>query len=539
MTKAEKLKKLYDERDSRRSNWTPLWDDVRNYVDPRKGRTRGKTTEPDKLALHRLFDITPGLANQEMAAGCMEWLTPANQRWFQLDPPRQAKGEDAAEDWCARASDSVREALSGSNYYTEIHEDFLECGAFGTSCLIEDSTDTELINFQVWPISEYVIAENASKYVNAVQRKYNLTASQAVELFGDKVPDIVKADIRAGRPDNRHEFLHSVIFRPESERKGKGFLGMPYGSVYQHFATSTIVKEGGFAEMAPMVWRWQRWGDDPYGISPGIMALPEARQLNILEEDLDTLANVAANPRILVPAGHRGPIDLRAKGVTQYMDQNNKPTEWLTGGDYKIGVDRSERRRQTIERVFMLDLFRAFAQLDKQMTAREIAAREAEKLTLFSPMFGRWTTERGGPVVIRTFNILYRAGQIPPPPPSMLAQTPNGPRALMPKVKFTSKIALALEALRVQGFVNTVSLAADLAEFAPELRDNLDLDKGFRRVARSNGVDPDDLIPEIDRDKMREARAAAQQEQAIQQAAMQPAVAKELIGRVADGQIQM
>jgi hypothetical protein len=170
------------------------------------------------------------------------------------------------------------------------------------------------------------------------------------------------------------------------------------------------------------------------------------------------------------------------------------------------------------------------------MTAREIAAREAEKLTLFSPMFGRWTTERGQPVVIRTFNILFRAGQIPPPPASMQVQTADGVKAIMPKVKFTSKIALALEALRVQGFVNTVSLAADLAEFAPELRDNLDMDKGFRRVARSNGIDPDDLIPEMERDKMREARATAQQEQAIQQAAMQPAVAKELIGQVVGGQ---
>ena len=288
-----------------------------------------------------------------------------------------------------------------------------------------------------------------------------------------------------------------------------------------------------------MVWRWQRWGEDPYGISPGIVALPEARQLNILEEDLDTLANVAANPRILVPAGHRGPIDLRAKGVTQYMDQNNQPKEWLTGGDYKIGVDRSERRRKTIERVFMLDLFKIFAGIDQRMTAREVTARELEALKMFSPMFGRWITERGGPVVIRTFNILYRAGQIPPPPASMQEQTPNGLRALMPKVDFTSKIALALKRLGVMGFVDTLSFAAETFEIFPGLKDNIDVDKGFRAMARSNGIDPDFLIPEIDRDKMREARAAAQQEQAIQQAAMQPAVAKELVGRVADGQIQM
>src|SRR6185436_2076880 len=102
-----------------------------------------------------------------------------------------------------------------------------------------------------------------------------------------------------------------------------------------------------------------------------------------------------------------------AMGVTYFSRDlagaNLMPREWMTAGRYDVGLDRIKERQRAIEDAFHVPLFQMFAQLEKQMTAREVAERSSEKLIQFSPTFSRLTSELFNPLLERIFGILLRA----------------------------------------------------------------------------------------------------------------------------------
>ena len=162
-----------------------------------------------------------------------------------------------------------------------------------------------------------------------------------------------------------------------------------------------------------------------------------------------------------------------------------------------------------------------FAGIERQMTAREVAERSAEKLDQFSPSFSRLTVEFLNPCLKRVFSILLRGGYFPAPPMEALMPTPSGPVIPEPKVTFSSRIALAIKALETAGFERTLETWAPLMQVRPDILDNLDFDAAFRDIARNNNVPAHWLM---DMRKMQEARAsrakAAQQQAQMEQAAM-------------------
>lgn len=257
------------------------------------------------------------------------------------------------------------------------------------------------------------------------------------------------------------------------------------------------------------------------------MALPEARQLNFLEKQMDALAEISAFPRLLFPDTHEGDIDTRADGVTYYdaSNPNALPREWATGGRYDVGKDRAEIKRKAIDNAFHVDLFSMFAQLDKQMTAREVAERSAEKLIQFSPTFARMTTELFTPLLRRVFGILVRIDGVFPKPPPELVQSGFMPE---PEVSYSSRIALAIKALENNSFMRTMETVLPLAQIRPDILDNYDFDTIERDKARNEGMPARWLLDEDKRDEIRAQRdrQQAQMMQAQQAEMMAGAAAK-------------
>jgi hypothetical protein len=286
----------------------------------------------------------------------------------------------------------------------------------------------------------------------------------------------------------------------------------PFASVYVEKASKHVLMVSGFDEQPFFVTRYLQWKNcESYGYSPSWTALPEARQLNFLEKQLDSLAELSAFPRVLIPAGFDQDIDLRAAGVT-YFDPNNPnalPREWGTTGRYDIGMSRAEQRRNAINEAFHVDLFKMFAMLEKQMTAREVAERSAEKLIQFSPTFARMTTELFNPMLKRVFALLARQGKFPPPPQQlvMIGAIPE------PEVHYSSRIALAIRQLENAAFIRTSEMLLPYAQIKPEMLDNYDFDEISRDMARNDGLPARWLM-----DEEMVAQQRAQRAQAAQQA---------------------
>lgn len=252
---------------------------------------------------------------------------------------------------------------------------------------------------------------------------------------------------------------------------------------------------------------------------------------------MDALAEKMAFPPILAPDELEGEIDANAMGVTYFskdlVNGGALPKEWQTQGRYDIGLQRIQERQKAINDAFHVDLFQMFAQLTKQMTAREVAERSQEKLIQFSPTFSRLTSELFNPLLERVFGILLRAGRLGEVPTSMVQRLSDTTGFVpVPNLRYSSRIALALRALPSLGYQRTLERLSAVAPIIPSVLDNFDFDKAERDTAMTDGVPVDFLIPKEQVEEVRKQRAAQQAQQAQMQQAAVAADAAAKVGRI-------
>jgi hypothetical protein len=387
---------------SERAPWDTVWQELAEFCLPRKAEISAKRSMPDTSRHDVLFDTTAMQGAATLANGQLAYITPADSRWFVYEPPRGVNS-DRAKQWYAKCSEIAQLMLATSNFYTEIHEVYFDDSVFGTYALFVQKGRNHPLNFSKFDCGTYSIAEDDEGDITTLFRELELTAEQAAEKFGEenlseKMQKTLDQIRRSGKGGTvKHKFIHAIYKREEGDReRGKeDGPNKPYASVYVEQSTKHVCRNSGFEEKPFFAGRHIKSMNGPYGVSPAWMALPEARQLNFLTKQLDSLAETKAFPRLLMPATHEGEIDLRSGGVTYFdpTQPNAVPKEWLTQGEYQIGLERENRKQQAIERAFHVDMFRMFAGIDKQMTATEVAERSTEKLVQFSPSFTRKTTE--------------------------------------------------------------------------------------------------------------------------------------------------
>jgi Bacteriophage head to tail connecting protein len=523
----------------KRAPWDAFWQDVGEFCMPRKAEIMSSTTAPTTHRDAVLFDSTMIYANMVLSNGCMSYLTPADSRWFSFDPPAHLKGDDESEQYCRHCSEIASMELANSNFYTEIHELYLDRGCYGTACLYCEEGRRTILNFRKFDVGTFSIAEDEEGYVDTLSREFLYTARQAVQKFGiDNVSETIRTAFESGKSDQMDReflFIHQIFPRADDEVEfgKKDARNMPIASIYIEKEKKHLSRVSGYIEFPFFATRYLRWMNEHcYGWSPAWMALPEARQLNFLQKQMDALAELAAFPRFLIPDTHEGEIDYRAAGVT-YYDANNPnaiPQEWATQGKYDIGKDRVEMKKEVINRCFHVDMFQMFAQLERpQMTAREVTERASEKLVQFSPTFARLTSELYTPLLRRVWGLLTRAGKMPPPPKQLLVEGPQGLMVPEPNVVYASRIALAIKNLENASLMAMFEMWSPVAELKPEIFDNANWDEMFRDSVRNAGL-PARWLVEMDHvAEIRKQRAKQMEEQ---KKMMQQGAAADAIGKV-------
>lgn len=528
---------------SERAPWDTQWQELSEFFLPRKAEIASKRTSPDSARHDVLFDTTAVQAAATMANGQLAYITPADSRWFVYEPPMGVEG-DKAKQWFAKCSEIAQSLLATSNLYAEIHELYYDDSVFGTYCMFLRQGRSHPLIFQKFDIGTYSLAEDDEGMATTVFRELELTALQAAEEFGEEsLSEAMRkalANVRASGKGGtiKYRFVHAIYPRDEKDRvQGKADgPNKPWASVYVDVANKHVCRNSGYDEKPFFAGRHIKSQHGVYGVSPAWMALPEARQLNFLSKQLDALAEVKAFPRLLMPATHEGEVDLRSGGVTYYdpTQPNALPQEWATAGDYNIGLERENRKTTAINQAMHVDMFRMFAQLEKNnMTATEVAERASEKLVQFSPSFSLKTTELLTPMLRACFGILLRGGKFPPPPQEAAVMDANGvPVIPDPEVSYVSRVALAIRAMHNLSLARSMERNAIIAQAKPEVLDNFNWDKIARETARNDGLPSDWLMDESDVEDLRRARAEAQAKMQQQQDMMAMADAASKAGSV-------
>ncbi|MDC0088158.1 portal protein [Akkermansiaceae bacterium] len=544
-TIAKKEIAIYQASKSDRLIWDTRWQRIKEWFEPQNAQITEDVKTPTNTFRSQIHDAKGIEAAQVLTSAHMSYITPLNEDWLAYTAPRgvrnaakKAGNLDAIESYFKEVSEIAMEEVTMSNFYSAIYCCYKDRSTIGTGCLLLKRSKKGGLNFQYIPAGTYCFREDEENVANWMGREYDLTLAQAVSSFGEERLGTKLKAILAQSHDKPelmnglHKFLQVTKEREEYDPEMEDSSNMPYEDLNICMTDHVVVQEGGFEEFPYVISRYSKWDNHVWGYSPAMDALPNVVSSNYIRKILKTLGEVAAFPRILMLAGEKRNVDLRAGGMTtvsREAAQMGFPKEWGTQGRYDIGMALIEQDHASIEQFFHVDLFRMFSSIDKQMTATEVGAREREKLLMFAPSFTQFVTDMK-PMMIRIFSMLAREQKLPSPPQELIQSTEGGKATIpTPEVVFQSKIALAIKSLQSEGFDRIMARAMPLMDVKPELADNWDWDQMFREMSRNEGMPDRWLKDKKMMNEMREARAQAQQEAAE---AEEQAQAAQAIGAV-------
>lgn len=525
----EKCHRMFTEAEVHRANMSGVIQSLADYARPSLGNINtitGSASESKDTTKHtRLFDTTLMDSVDEHAAGIKSWMSSANSQWFILEPDTMYGDDEEIIRWHHKAGQILEQLQLASNFHNEDHEAIIDGAAIGTraeliTTPVSRDSRSPFFTRRLEP-GTFSMLENAEGIVDSIFFRKEYTCRQAVQHFGEEnVPAAVLERYKT-KPESQEKDLYVLCLYPRADDERDADMidqeNMPYAEVWLHEATKTVVLNSGHFEKPFVCSRHLKWAGTPFGIAPAIKALANARQLNNLQCSLDLLADIAANPRLLIPVEQRGNVNLMPGGPTYYSDPNRLPKMWGNEGSFPEGEARVKMRRADIERQLNLDIFKTFRRITKEITATEAMEIRQESIDLFSPVFSLLSTEHYDPILQRQFSLALRAGLFPPLPEKMQIPISDTEVTIMPpKVRFTSRIAMAITNRHKGAIEESLRRRTEVASIlGPAAFDDLKVPDALRMVDRGNGL-PADLHrtpEEVAEIQQQRAEAEAQQRQ--------------------------
>jgi hypothetical protein len=500
-----KLDRRYQDLSNSRSNWEKHWQELADYMLPRKADITKKRTQGDKRT-ELIFDGTAIHAVELLSASLHGMMTSPSTPWFSLryrNPGLQRN--DAANEWLEVCIDQMYQAFHRSNFQQEVHELYYDLVVFGTGAIYLD-IDGDNLRFGTRHIAEICISEDSQGLVDTVYRKFKMTARAMMQQFGDKLPTGVLNDAK-NEPYKEHEIVHVVY--PRGETKGKVAKNKPIASVYYHKATKALLSESGFDEFPFMVPRFVKDSVSTYGRSPAMTALPDVKMLNKMSETTIRAAQKQVDPPLMAPDdGFMLPIRTTPGSLNFYRAGTRDRIEPLQiGANNPLGLNMEEQRRMAIRQAFYVDQL-LLAQ-GSAMTATEVLQRNEEKMRLLGPVLGRLQSELLQPLISRAFALLLRAGLLPPAPEELQGQDID--------IEYVSPLAKAQKLTDLQSMLRGFEVMMQVAEIAPVM-DYLDADKLVQYLVEVTGIPArvirsDEEVARIRRQAQQAQQAQAQMQQ--------------------------
>lgn len=504
--RAASLVKRYSTLQTQRSSWESHWQEIADYIVPRKADITKKRTSGDKRS-ELIFDGTAIHAAELMAASLHGMLTNAATPWFSLRYEEdELNGDDESKEWLEGATDVMYQHLARSNFQEQIHELYSDLVTFGTGVIFVESEKNKGLRFSTRHIAECYVSEDEDGRVDTVFRKYKTTARAAVRQFGEQQVTQRIEKINSEDPYAEIELLHVVMPRDDYDARKKNTKNMPYASIYIDAEEKQILGESGYQEFAYCVPRFLKGSFElGYGRSPSMTALSDTKMINKMSETVIRAAQLQIHPPLMVPDdGFMAPVRTTPGGINFYRSGTRDRIEPLQiGSNNPIGEMQLEQRRTAIRAAFYVD--QLILGQGPQMTATEVIQRTEEKMRLLGPVLGRLQAELLQPLISRCFAILSRQKKFAPAPESLR----NGDI----DIEYVSPLAKAQRSGDVQAVMQMFEFLGPLMNLDPSIVDYLDMDGLAKHVIKVTGTPAVVVRGEGEVAELREQRAAQQAQQ--------------------------
>lgn len=518
----ERLVKRYQVLKGGRTVVESLWYKIEQFITPFRGQFYRDNTNENSVDWenNQIFDSTALNAARSLAASIGGNLTNPYVQWFGLRYRDETLNDnkDAAK-WLEDSADRVFQALNDSDFNLEANETYLDLTTYGTSVLIEEEKDLvdgewDGIDFSSTPIRDCFFEEDYDGTVLRFFRRHMFSPAQMVSKFGEEaVPeDVRQAANSPEKADIKEEVVFVVYPRKASAKKGQTTKLLaanlrPFGGKYIRISDATMLgEEKGYYEMPAFVPRWLKTNDSMWGNSPAMIAIYDVMSLNAMEDlVLSYMAKTVDDVYIGTERGLLGDLELKP-GSYNILGDMNEFGVLPSNARFNEAMAERDYKRASINRIFFQDQLQL--KESPAMTATEVQVRYELMQRLLGPTLSRMQTDFLDPLIQRTFNILYRAGQLDDLP-DVVAQ--SGSEL---DIEYVGPMARAQRVDQVANIERWIGALGGMAELNPEVLDIPDWDRVSRETGKMLGVPADVISSEAEVQQQRDERAAQQQQMA-------------------------
>ena len=495
----------FDRLKTGRQNWETHWQEVADYMQPRKADVTKTRSKGDKRT-EQIFDSSPIQAVELLAASLHGMLTNPSTPWFSLRYKDEGlDADDEAKLWLEGVTETMYTAFNRSNFQQEIFELYHDLITFGTAAMFIEEDQSDLLKFSTRHINEIYITENDKGRIDTVYRRFKITLRAAAQQFGTNLSEEAKTKVEKD-PFDEIDILHAVYPRIEFDPTKKNKENMEFESVYLEYKNGNELSVGGFVEFPFVVPRYLKASHEIYGRSPAMTALPDVKMLNEMSKTTIKAAQKQVDPPLLVPDdGFLLPVRTVPGGLNFYRSGTRDRIEPLNiGANNPLGLNMEEQRRNSIREVFYVN--QLMLQQGPQMTATEVIQRNEEKMRLLGPVLGRLQSELLKPMIDRCFAILLRNNQF--------AQAPEFLSGQDIEIEYVSPLAKAQKSTELISITRAIEILGSLANVAPVF-DYINFDALVKHIADLVGV-PQKVLKlqsQVNAEREQQAELAEQQAQ--------------------------
>lgn len=523
-------------RNVRESWWIQNWSDLALLILPRRSifltQSTGGWPTPNNMTRGQplnsaIADPTATFALRVCAGGLMSGLASPSRPWFKMVPSsKRAQIDEAARNWLDETEDRIYTVLAGSNFYQSLAQELEDVTCFGTAPTIIYEDATDIIRCYNPAVGEYYLASSATMRVDGLYRMFVMTVSQMVDFFGIKnVPPEIQGlwEQKGSGLEKERNIAHSI--EPNYAIDGKSVGKVPgnfaWREVYWVYGSGSPypLSIRGFVDQAFTATRWATQSNDAYGRSPGMDALPDVAQLQVMTRRMAEAIEKQVRPPLIADMQLKNQPSSILPGSVTFVSSLGPGTGMRSiydvNPDIKAMAGNIQQIEERIKKAFFNDLFAMFSEVPQgKMTAYETAQRVQEKLSQVSPMIESFLSESLKPRLKRVFGIMKRKGMISPPPDSL--------KGIPLDVEFTSILALASKAAATGGLERLAALIGNMVAVFPDVVDNLNSDTFIQEMNILLG-NPSKILRGPD-----EVAAIRQQKQQQQQKAQQMEAAQHM-----------
>lgn len=378
------LEKMYRRALDARAPWLNRWDAAMRYTMP--------TNDADAATL---FDATAADAVDNLAASIYSLMTPPESLWISLVPESDASPDADV------ATAALRANLNDSNFYTTIHQCYLDLVILGTACLFMAETPigaSSAFSFTAVPMRDIAILPGA------VFHTATMPAHEVLEKYPTWTPPADVADQIKHDPATPLRLVQSLV--------GTEFTAwLDVGGNLEN----NIVARGTFETNPYIIFRWSVLSGEQYGRGPVLRALPDIKTANKVVELVLKNATIAVSG--IWQADDDGVINLNNINLTPgaiipKAVGSSGLTPLSSGADFDVSQIILKDLRERIRHALLADRLGLLS--EKEMTATEIMARNSDMMRILGATYGRLLHEFIRPLTDRGLQILSRRGVIAP-----------------------------------------------------------------------------------------------------------------------------